>query len=196
MLGARFCSEILFAQQVSLQNFDKIGMFDVIAIGTATRDAFLKSKDFVVIRDKRFVTGQGECLPLGSKIEIPEIVFTTGGGATNAAVTFARQGLRAACICKIGDDVSGETIRRELAKDKVYTGFIKISKELATAYSIIMIAPSGERTVLVHRGISEHLRKDEIPWPRLKAKWFYLAPLGGENAKIFEPLVRFAAKTK
>ena len=26
MLGAQFCSEILFAKQVSLQNFDKIGM--------------------------------------------------------------------------------------------------------------------------------------------------------------------------
>lgn len=170
--------------------------FDVIAIGTATRDAFLKSDDFVIIKNKRFRTGQALAVSLGSKIEIPEIVFTTGGGATNAAVAFARQGLKTACLTKVGDDVSGETIRRELAREGVFTNFVRISKELPTAYSIIMIAPSGERTVLVYRGVSEKLRKDEIPWSRLKTKWFYIAPLGGENAKLFEPLVRFAAKNK
>lgn len=170
--------------------------FDVIAIGTATRDAFLKSGDFAVIKDRRFKTGEAICLSLGSKIEIPEIIFTTGGGATNAAVTFARQGLKTACLTKVGDDVSGETIKRELADEKIFTGFVKASKELPTAYSIIVIAPSGERTVMVYRGVSEKLRKDEITWPRLKAKWFYIAPLGGENAKLFEPLVRFAAKNK
>lgn len=171
-------------------------IFDVIAIGTATRDAFLKSEDFVTVKDKRFKTGEALCLSLGSKIEIPEIVFTTGGGATNAAATFARQDLKTACLTKVGDDVSGETIKRELAKEGIFTGFVNVSKELPTAYSIIVIAPSGERTVLVYRGVSEKLRKSEIPWPQLKAKWFYIAPLGGENAKLFEPLVKFAAKNK
>ena len=170
--------------------------FDVIAIGTATRDAFLKSKDFAIVKDKRFKTGQALCVSLGSKIEIPEIIFTTGGGATNAAVTFARQGLKTACITKVGSDVSGETIKRELAKEKIFTGFVRTSEELPTAYSIIMIAPSGERTVLVYRGVSEKLRESEIPWPRLKAEWFYIAPLGGENAKLFEPFVKFAVKNK
>jgi len=81
---------------------------DVITIGTATRDCFLQSPDFKVIRSSRFVTGQAECFALGSKIEVPFIIFTTGGGAANAAVTFARQGLKAGCLAKIGKDLAGE----------------------------------------------------------------------------------------
>ncbi|KKU18894.1 MAG: hypothetical protein UX27_C0016G0012, partial [Candidatus Azambacteria bacterium GW2011_GWA2_45_90] len=34
---------------------------DVITIGTATRDCFLQSPDFKVIKSSAFVTGQAEC---------------------------------------------------------------------------------------------------------------------------------------
>ena len=87
---------------------------DVITIGTATRDAFLKSREFKRISTPEYESGEGLCLPSGAKIEIDDIVFSTGGGATNAAVTFARQGYHTACICKIGDDVSGREVIENL----------------------------------------------------------------------------------
>jgi len=77
-------------------------MYDVITIGTATQDVFLKSRDFKVLKDERFITGQAECFALGAKIEVPDIFFTTGGGATNAAVTFARQVLKLPQFAKWG----------------------------------------------------------------------------------------------
>ena len=88
-------------------------MFDIITIGTATRDVFLTSPLFKVLRDKKhlpkigFPTGEAQCFTLGGKIEINETVFTTGGGATNAAITFSRHGLKTAALIKIGRDETG-----------------------------------------------------------------------------------------
>ena len=86
-------------------------MFDIIVIGSSTRDVFVKSEGQKVVKDPDFVTGQGQCFPLGSKIGIKKLVFTTGGGGANAAVTFARQGLNTACIGVIGKDFNAKRPR-------------------------------------------------------------------------------------
>ena len=85
-------------------------MFDVITIGTATRDAFLRSREFKIISTPEYQSGEGICLPAGAKIDLDDIVFATGGGASNAAVTFSRQGFHTAAVCKIGNDVSGREV--------------------------------------------------------------------------------------
>lgn len=171
----------------------KNNRFDIVTIGTATRDAFLKSDDFEVITSEAFSTGKGGCFSLGSKIEVKDIFFSTGGGAVNAATTFARFGYKAACVCKVGQDASGKTVIEDLKKEKVEIKFVAQEPEKATAYSIILIAPTGERTILVHRGASEDLTEDNIPGD-LQSEWLYLAPLGGENAKIFEPILNWASE--
>src|SRR3990167_4561440 len=89
-------------------------MFDVVTIGSATRDVLMRSEQFKIIEDKGFVTGQGECFALGSKIEIKDVVFTSGGGGTNTAVTFSRQGLKTSSVGAIGDDFNGKDITDEL----------------------------------------------------------------------------------
>ncbi|MDO8599637.1 MAG: carbohydrate kinase family protein, partial [bacterium] len=65
-------------------------MYDIITIGSATQDVFLRSKAWETKEDPRSPTGLNACLPFGSKVPIEDLHFTTGGGATNAAVTFAR----------------------------------------------------------------------------------------------------------
>jgi len=166
-------------------------MFDVITIGSATRDVFLKSVEFKVIKDERFITGQAECFALGSKIEVPEIVFTTGGGATNSAVTFARNALRAAVVAQIGSDVSGEEVIRDLEAEDVETKFIERTKKYPTGYSTLLLAPGGERTVLVNRGASEYLDPEDIPWQELKAQWFYCTSLSG-NFDLLRRIIQCA----
>lgn len=167
-------------------------MFDVITIGTATRDAFVKSEDFHVDKDKHVLGGKGLVMPLGAKLEIPGIYFSTGGGATNAAVTFARQGFKAACIAMVGDDVSGNTVIKELERERINASFIQKGKK-PTAYSILLEPTSGERTVLVYRGASEDLGAKLIPWPRLRTRWFYISSLAG-NIRLLERIVVFAEK--
>jgi sugar/nucleoside kinase (ribokinase family) len=165
-------------------------MFDVITIGTATYDVFLQSGDFILRKDGNFKTGRAICLPAGSKIEVPEIAFTTGGGATNTAVTFARQGLKTACVAKIGNDITGKEITLQLAEAGVDTRFIKKSMEFPTAYATLIMSALGERTVLVHRGAGEHLAQRDIPWNLLNTEWFYVVP--GNALKTAEKALRFA----
>lgn len=171
-------------------------MYDVITIGTATRDAFVKSPAFKVIKSSEFVTGEAECFALGSKLEVPEIIFATGGGATNAAVTFGRQGLKTACAVRIGNDLSGRAVVEDLKKEKADTALVQKDDKKMTAYSILLLAPSGERTVLVYRGASENFDAKKLFKNFPKTKWVYLAPLGGGAAKIFKPLVDFCFKNK
>lgn len=156
-------------------------MFDVITIGTASRDVFLQSEFFKVLRDiehlKRigFPEGEAQCFALGGKVEVSKPVLTTGGGATNAAVTFSRQGLKTASLIKVGADEAGDKILRELKGEGVGVFGIK-DKHTGTAYSTILLAQNGERTILVYRGASENLEKREIPLGRLRADWVYIAP--------------------
>ena len=169
--------------------------FDVITIGTATRDAFVKSKDFHIDPDHHVLSGRGLVMPLGAKLEIEKMVFSTGGGATNTAVTFAKQGLKTAAISVVGNDVSGEAIIQELKHEKVDAGFIVRRKDMPTAYSILLHPEGGERTVLVYRGASESLSPKDIPWTKIKTKWFYISSLAG-NIGLLKNLVEFARKKK
>ena len=150
-------------------------IFDVITICTATRDAFLRSREFKVVSTPEFVSGEGLCLPAGAKIDLDDIVFATGGGASNAAVTFSRQGFHTATVCKIGNDVSGREILSNLKSEGVSTGLVVEDEKLKTAYSVLILSNTGERTVLVYRGASENFETDNINPRTLSAKWFYIA---------------------
>lgn len=159
--------------------------FDIVTIGSATRDVFLRSRAIKIMRDDQFSTGEAECFALGSKIEIDDIVFETGGGATNTAVGFARQGFRTSFIGKIGhSDARGDLVLDELRKEKVDTSLVVRSKHKMTAYSVILLTPRGERTVLVYRGASAHFHPHDFHWRTFKADWLYVTSLGGQHDVI------------
>ena len=165
-------------------------MFDIITIGSATRDVFLNMSAKWSHKDG---TGQlAESLPLGAKIEVEKIFLTTGGGGTNSAVTFARQGLKTACIGVVGNDLNGQEILAELAKEGVSTEFFQKHSDDLTAYSTILVDPSGERTVLSYKGEGQHFEVVKIPMSELQAKWLYLNSLGG-HYDLLEAIVRHAA---
>lgn len=156
-------------------------MFDVLTIGTGSRDVFIKSDAFKVVRDPEhlsklgFATGEAECFALGGKIEIGEPILTVGGGAVNAAITFARQGLKTASLVKLGKDEAGEMILKALKKDRI-NAIPLLSLSKGTSFSVIMLSGAGERTILNYRGASEELSKNDIPFKRLSAKWVYIVP--------------------
>ncbi|MBI2515143.1 carbohydrate kinase family protein [Candidatus Wolfebacteria bacterium] len=174
--------------------------YDIITIGTATRDIFLQSPFFRPFKDsehlakKSFPTGEAECLPLGAKIEIEKPVWTSGGGAYNTAVTFSRQGLRVAAVVKIGDDEAGRIVLHDFKKESVEVFGVK-DKKRATAHSVILLSPSGERTILNYRGASETLKAKEIPFSKLKSKWVYIVP-GGIKLEILEAVINFFYQKK
>jgi ribokinase len=171
-------------------------MFDIITFGSATRDTFLelRRENHQILKSDKFLTGEGVCFSLGSKIEIEKLIVSTGGGGTNSAATFALQGFKTAFLGKIGKDKRGEAVLEDLEKFRVSTRFLKKDGKNPTAYSVVLFSPLGGRTILVYRGASYFLTQKDIPFKELKANWFYLAPLGGKLAKLFPPLVNFAKR--
>jgi sugar/nucleoside kinase (ribokinase family) len=168
-------------------------MYDIITVGAATRDVFVKSAAFDV-HEKDHSAGSFEgCFPLGAKIEIDDLVFETGGGATNAATTFSRLGYRTAIVTAVGGDEIGEEMIGVLRAERIDGKLVQKDPKNRTGYSIIILAESGERTVLVYRGASEHISAMRIAWPKVAAKWLYVSSLAG-NIDLMERIIRHAQK--
>ncbi|MDD5535547.1 MAG: carbohydrate kinase family protein [Candidatus Pacebacteria bacterium] len=170
-------------------------VFDVITIGSATRDGFFKGIDFLPVEGECFIANKGICLPLGAKIRVPQVYFLTGGSAVNTAVSFVRQGLKTAIICRVGDDVSGETIIREQKEEGIDIKFIQKDYSSPTAYSVIFLTSSGERTILSYKGCAERLTAWEIPWKKIKTRWICIGSLGQER-NILKEIIQFAVSSK
>lgn len=165
--------------------------YDIITIGSATRDVFIKSAMLKKIADPSSETGQSESLPLGSKIEIKELVMASGGGGTNSAVTFARQGFGVACIAVVGEDMEGDEIIKELQAERVNTDNIQKHNDDHTAYSVILVDSAGERTILSYKGEGQHFDVTKVNFDVLEADWFYLDSMGG-HLDLFEKAVSYA----
>lgn len=157
-------------------------MYDVITVGSATRDVFLLSKQFQLLPSERFETGVGECVALGTKVELDQVVHATGGGATNAAATFVRLGFRVAAACRVGDDAAGRDVLDALEAEGVDASIVARVRGGDTAYSALLTAATGERTALVHRGVSATFSDRDLPWRALDARWYYVTSLGGNLA--------------
>lgn len=172
-------------------------MYDIIAFGAAAQDVYFASKKLMAVSGQEFTTGQGVCLNLGSKIEMDDVFFSSGGGGTNAAATFAKQGFKTAYFGQVGQDCFGESIIKELKDLKINTGLVKKSAQKPTNTSVILSLPKKDRTILVYRGASDFLTKKDIPWNKIKkTRWFYLAPFSGKLADLTLELVSFAKKNK
>lgn len=133
-----------------------------------------------------------EQFPLGAKLELDKIVFSTGGGATNAAVTFARHGFHADLMGKVADDPAGQSVVQAMEADNVKTGSLACDLNGSTGYSTLLLAPRGERTVLVYRGVSKDLKAGDFDhFTKLTSDWLYITSLGG-NLSLLEAAVRYA----
>lgn len=163
-------------------------LFDVVTIGAATRDVFLRSEQFERRKDSHAPDGFDACFPMGAKIDIDDVIFETGGGATNAAVTFQRLGCKTACVARIGRDIDGAEIIERLKKEKISANYLQRDPKQNTGYSVILLAGSGHRSILVHRGASNIL-DPHIPWQKLRPRWVYLTSVAG-NKKLLTNLFR------
>jgi len=167
-------------------------MLDVITFGSATWDVFLKSKTFQAIENKELISKKGLCFNLGSKIEVDDLYFSSGGGGTNTAASFSSLGLKTAYCGMIGKDIAGNEVIRELKERKIKTELIERTSKRPTNFSAVLSAQNDDRTILAYRGAAELLKK--IPYKKIKTKWIYLSPLSGRLAKITKEIVGFASK--
>lgn len=169
-------------------------MFDVITVGSATVDVFARTEFCEMIRDRK----KEECIayPVGSKILIKELILSSGGGGTNAAVALSRLGHKVAFLGKIGAFENSRRVMLDLQKEHVNTSLIVRKKNSRTGYSIILDSVKHDRTILVFRGSNNDLRLNEVKLSRLKTKWFYFSTMMGQSYKTLEKLAFYAEKNK
>lgn len=151
----------------------------ILSIGAAVQDVFLSHSDeFKPVTDKAahevFMK-----LELGAKADVNHITFSTGGGATNAAVTFARQGLHAQFMGTIGHDPAGLSVLDDLDNEGVDTAGVSYSERYKTGYSVLLLAPNGERTILTYRGASTHYDAKNFDLSEVDADWLYVSSMAG-----------------
>ena len=169
-------------------------MFDIIAAGSATEDVFVTSDDTHVIT---LADRNGErpylALEYGAKVPVASLTLSTGGGATNTAVSFARQGMTTGVLCKLGQDGPGDRVLEVLAREGIDTSLCPRTADLQTGYSVIITGFTGDRTVLVYRGASAELTRDEINWDVLaQTEWLHLCSFTGASAPLYFEIAAFA----
>lgn len=162
----------------------------IITIGAAVQDVFLSQSDeFAPV-----CANPHDCflrLDLGSKVDVNNIDFSTGGGATNAAVTFARQGMPAVFMGTVGHDPAGEAVLAVLDEEGVDTSRVSYSDKLNTGYSVLLLAPNGERTVMTYRGASTHYDPRNFDLANTKADWLYVSSMAG-SMEVLDKIFRQA----
>jgi len=158
----------------------------ILSIGKATQDVFLtSSKAFKPYKHKGVLYEQ---LPLGSKLDLDEVIFSTGGNVTNAAVTFARQGLHSKYMWALGEDQASRAILDALDIEGIDTSAVVQDPQYRASYSTVLLAPDGERTILNYHGSvlpsdGHPLNLDMVA----ECDWLYLSALG--NVSLLEKLV-------
>lgn len=163
----------------------------IVTIGKATQDVFLKSaKAFTQFEHKGV---KYEQLPVGQKLDLDEVIFSTGGNVTNAAVTFARQGLRSRYAWCIGDDAPSETILQSLDREGVDTTHVVQHDRFKASYSVILMLSGGERTILNYKGSMPTAKDRELDLSVIDSgDWIYISSLG--DMELLERIITRAAK--
>jgi sulfofructose kinase len=90
--------------------------------------------------------------PPDGKIEASEFMAIGGGNAANAAITIVRLGGQASFAGPVGDDVAGDRILANLAREKIDTsGCVRVAG-ISSPLSAIFVNARGERSIVTHRG--------------------------------------------
>lgn len=163
----------------------------IITIGKATQDVFVKSSNS--FKQQRHKGVMYEQLPVGQKLDLDEVVFATGGNVTNAAVTFARQGLHSRYMWCIGTDVASEAILQSLDAEGVDTSAVVQKSDYRASYSVILMLDGGERTILNYKGTTVASNTHDLDFSVIESgDWLYLSALG--DMDLLEKIISRAAK--
>ena len=97
-----------------------------------------------------------------------------GGGAANAPSALARMGVPVAAFSKIGADLNGEFIRRELEKVGVDTSGFHVSQTENTPFTFVGIHADGDRTFIHTPGANLSFTLGDLDLDRVFAADFLL----------------------
>lgn len=171
-------------------------MKKILTIGSAMQDIFTKYDSVETLHlhttqeDMSYV-----CMRAGRKIEIQNLMYYCGGGATNSAVSFTRLGFDVSIFCKVGIDQAGDFIIKTLQAEHVATSTILTTNSAPTGNSFIIPGPQGNSAVLVYRGANTHITPEELPESVIaQTDQLYITSLSGPTAPLLIPITKLAKK--
>lgn len=137
----------------------------IITIGGATVDTFLdyQGADTMSI-SHHGIQSSYMLFASGEKVEIDKVIYKSGGGATNAAVSFSRLGFKVSVVCCIGTDSTGKSVLQELESSSVSCVHVRALEQAHTGVSYVVTSRDGERTIFTHRGANTQLNQSHIPF--------------------------------
>jgi sugar/nucleoside kinase (ribokinase family) len=169
-------------------------MRKILTLGSATQDIFIlyEGAETLHLQSKK---GNRSFLLLeaGVKVNVQQLHYATGGGATNTAVSFQRLGLHAIPCFKIGAGKTGEFILDRLKHENIDISHVVISPSTDTALSFIIPTPEKNYTALCYRGNQVQLQISDIPLNILdKSDCLYVTSLSGSSAALLPRIARKA----
>lgn len=159
----------------------------MICVGKAGQDIFLQGEVFKPKRENGILY---EHMALGNKYEVENATTATGNNAVNAAVTFARQRLPVRLVSSVGKDIPGRSVLEALDAEHVDTSAVRIDSKARTSFSTILLAPSGERTILDYHG-SATIEEAQLNECLDGVSWLYVSSLG--SMKLLKKLLKKAS---
>ncbi len=163
-------------------------MVDIISIGGATIDIFVKPKETNIIRlTSKDLDECREllCFDYGNKIKIDDVHETFGGGASNTSIGFHRLGLTSAIISLVGEDEWGKKIIKNLREEGVQTDNIFKTNKYKSSFSVIINSFEGDRTVLYFPGANKMLKKADIDKASFSnTKWLFINRVASSDTNI------------
>ena len=165
---------------------------EILSIGDVLTDAFIKLDPKFVRLDERQKHDVRLSIPYGAKIPFEEVVIIPGvGNAANAAVSFARLGLKSALLAHVGRDDYGQEILHTLVKNNVQTQFIHSDPGKFTNYHYVLWFESDRTILMKHEKYDWRLpHLSELDRPR----WIYLSRLGPDTLAFHHQIGAFIAK--
>ncbi|MGD1997975.1 MAG: carbohydrate kinase family protein [Candidatus Dependentiae bacterium] len=143
----------------------------LLVVGGATQDIFMTLPCPTLVPD--------------GKNSATALQYCTGGGGSNAAVSFARQGFTTSLVAMVGNDEAGKMVKAELEKEGVDTSLLQVHKSLPTAMSVVLQTPGQQSTIVAYRGATTGLQfngqpgKSQDPFNSL-----YITSLSNDAARL------------
>jgi sugar/nucleoside kinase (ribokinase family) len=160
--------------------------FDVMSIGDIVTDDFI---DLLEKEEKVEHETDGSswlAIPFGTKIPFDHHeVIAAVGNASNAAVAFARLGLKSCLTANVGGDQGGRDMLAVLQQEGVDHRFVRINPDMKSNFHYVL-RYKAERTILIKHEAYDYrwpeIRPDEDP------AWLYFSSISG-NAIPFHDQV-------
>lgn len=158
-----------------------MSQIDVLSVGDVVTDAFIK-----LFEDKAEVyeTDQGPKIAMAYATKLPfdhTEVLPAVGNSANAAVNFAKLGLKSGFVSNVGEDSIGRDTISHLQKSGIDTRFVHINPDRKSNYHYVLWYKEDRTILIKHEEYDYH-------WPHLRPqdtpKWLYFSSIS-KNALDF-----------